>query len=195
MNETLLIRRNYYDCDDSFGQCPKKGNTATVLERVEKELLDMGHEVNQVYLNNKTINSCLGCCACHKYPDEIACVHQDDAIQVLEQMIASDAILLASPIYFWSFTAQMKALIDRSYALVTNYQRPEHNSLLKGIRVGLLVTGGDSYEDNAEEMFKVHGRFVDFLCAEQAGELYVGDWVESAGLGVDVQRLAESLVS
>jgi multimeric flavodoxin WrbA len=181
------------------GSARKKGNTATILGLVEKELVSMGHDVQQIPLINKVIKGCLGCCACHKYPDEIACVRKDDAIEILEQMISSDVILFASPIYFWGFTAQLKALIDRSYSLVTGYQTPEHNSLVRGKRVGLLVTGGDSYENNAESMFTAHERFVDFLYAEKSGELYIGGCDVSAEVPEEVNSkalaLAQKLVS
>jgi multimeric flavodoxin WrbA len=48
----------------------------------------------------------------------------------MAQMISSDAVLFASPIYFWGFSAQIKVLIDRGYSLVTNYHKPGHTSLM-----------------------------------------------------------------
>jgi multimeric flavodoxin WrbA len=157
-----------------LGSGKKKGNTATVLGWVEAELNTMGHAVERINLNNKSIGGCLGCAKCRDKPDEIACVQKDDAIGIMEKMISADAVVFASPIYFWSFSAQMKALIDRGYALVTNYHKPGHTSLMKGKRVGLLVTGADNFEDNAEGMFTAFDRMVDFLLARKSGELYVG---------------------
>ena len=65
----------------------------------------------------------------------------------------SDAVLFTSPVYFWGFTSQLKRLIDRGYALVTNYHQPGHTSLMENKRLGLLVTGADAYENNAEGQF------------------------------------------
>ena len=157
-----------------LGSAKKKGNTATVLGWIEEELKTMGHTAERIYLNNKSIGGCLGCAKCRENPDEIACVQKDDAIDIMEQMISADAVLFASPIYFWGFSAQMKALIDRGYSLVTNYHKPGHTSLMKGKRIGLLVTGADAFEDNAEGMFTAFDRIVDFLLARKSGELYVG---------------------
>ncbi len=157
-----------------LGSAKKKGNTATVLGWIEEELKTMGYTAERIYLNNKSIGSCLGCAKCRDNPDEIACVQKDDAIDIMEQMISADAVLFASPIYFWGFSAQMKALIDRGYSLVTNYHKPGHTSLMKGKRIGLLVTGADAFEDNAEGMFTAFDRIVDFLLARKSGELYVG---------------------
>ncbi|MEK6193382.1 MAG: NAD(P)H-dependent oxidoreductase, partial [Deltaproteobacteria bacterium] len=140
----------------------------------------------------------IGCAKCRDYPDEIACVQEDDAAGIMEQMIASDAVLYASPLYFWGFTAQIKALIDRGYALVTNYHQPNQTSLMKGKRVGLLATGGGAYENNAEGMFAAFDRMVGFLLAQKAGELYVGGCSVPAELPADVKdkaaELARSLV-
>ena len=181
-----------------LGSAKKKGNTATVLSWVEEELESSGHHVDRIYLNNKTINACLGCAKCRETPNEIACVQKDDAIDIMEQMISSEVVLYASPIYFWGFSAQLKALIDRCYSLVTNYHKPGHSSLMRGKRIGLLVTGADAYEENAEGMFSTFDRIVDYLLAKKAGELYVGECSVPSDLPGAVKeqaiKLARSLV-
>ena len=182
-----------------LGSSKKKGNTATVLGWVEEDLKKRGHEVERIFLHNKSIGGCLGCAKCRDNPDEIACVQKDDAIDIMEQMIASNAVLYASPIYFWGFSAQIKALIDRSYSLVTNYHKPGHTSLMEGKNIGLLVTGADAYEDNAEGMFAAFDRIVDFLLARKSGELYVGECSVPSELSEAVKdkalELAWSLVA
>jgi multimeric flavodoxin WrbA len=116
----------------------------------------------------------------------------------MEKMISSEVTLFASPIYFWGFPAQIKALIDRGYSLVTNYHKPGHTSLMEGKRIGLLVTGADAYEENAEGMFTAFNRIVDFLLARKTGELYVGECSVPAELSAEVKNkaleLARSLV-
>ena len=182
-----------------LGSAKKKGNTATVLGWVEEELQSLGHDVERIYLNNKSIGGCLGCAKCRENPDEIACVQKDDTIDIMEQMISSEVVLFASPIYFWGFSSQIKALIDRGYSLVTNYHKPGHTSLMKGKRIGLLVTGADAYEENAEGLFTAFDRIVDFLLAKKSGELYVGECSAPAELSEAVRNnaleLARSLVS
>jgi len=181
-----------------LGSAKKKGNTATVLGWVEEELQSLGHDVERIYLNNKSIRGCLGCAKCRENPNEIACVQNDDAVDIMEQMISSEVVLFASPIYFWGFSAQIKALIDRGYSLVTNYHKPGHTSLMKGKRIGLLVTGAGAYEENAEGMFTAFDRIVDFLLARKSGELYVGECSVPAELSEEVKNkaleLARSLV-
>ena len=94
-----------------LGSAKKKGNTATVLGWVEEELKSLGHDVERIYLNNKSIRGCLGCAKCRENPDEIACVQNDDAIDIMEQMISSEVILYASPIYFWGFRPKSRPLL------------------------------------------------------------------------------------
>jgi multimeric flavodoxin WrbA len=182
-----------------LGSAKKKGNTATVLGWTEDALESMGHDVERIYLNSKTIKGCLGCAKCRETPDEIACVQKDDAEDVLSRMMASDVVLYASPIYFWEFSAQIKALIDRSYALVANYHQPGHTSLMKGKRVGLLVTGAGAYKQNAEGIFTAFDRIADFLLAGKSGELYVGGCSVPSELSETVKdqavELARSLVA
>ena len=182
-----------------LGSPKKKGNTATVLSWIEDELRLKGHNVINIHLNNKSIKGCLGCGKCREKPDEIACVQKDDTTDILRNMISSDAVLFASPIYFWGFSAQLKLLIDRAYSLVTNYHKPGHTSLMKGKRIGLLVTGADEFEDNAEGVFTAFNRFSEFLLTEKSGELYVGGCSSPSALPKDLKiktsKLAQSLMS
>ena len=62
-----------------------------------------------------------GCYACQ----EGACPQKDDAQEILEKMLAADVLVLATPVYFYTMCAQLKALIDRSAAIfprLTNKQ-------------------------------------------------------------------------
>lgn len=158
-----------------LGSARKKGNTATVLGWVEEELKSGGHEVKRVSLSDKVVKGCLGCGKCRELPQKPGCVQKDDAREILERMIRAQVTLFASPIYFWGFSSQMKALIDRGYSLVTNAYEPGHTSRLEGQRQALLVTGAGGYENNAEPLFVAFDRIVDFYRGIKAGELYIGD--------------------
>lgn len=173
-----------------LGSAKKNGNTATTLSFVEKEMEAQGHEVERVYLNNKDINGCLGCAKCRPYPDEIACVQDDDAIGIMEKMIESDVILFTSPVYFWGFTAQLKGLVDRCYSLVTQYHQPDQTSLLKGKTIGLIATGGSGYEENAEGMFFAFHKFAGFLLAGKNEKLFIGKCKPPEGLPKDTEEKA-----
>jgi len=141
-----------------LGSPRERGNTATVLGLFEELIAQQGHEVDRIHIIDYEVNGCLGCQACQKVSQELACRQQDDAVGIFKRMIASDSVVYATPLYTYGFTAQMKALIDREYCLVTGYGSPEFRSLLKGKRSALLVTCGGGIEENADLIQKVFDR-------------------------------------
>ncbi len=68
-----------------------------------------------------------------------------------------------------------------------------HTSLMDGKRLGLLVTGADAYENNAEGLFSAFDRIAGFLLAGKTGELYVGGCSSPADLPETVRDQAVSL--
>ena len=72
---------------------------------------EAGHRVEIIRLSEKDIHYCTGCCSCVRKPG--ACVQQDDMAEIHEKILAADVLVLASPVYFRSYNAQMKTLIDR----------------------------------------------------------------------------------
>lgn len=184
------------------GSPKKKGNTATILGWVEDELKSLGHEVESIYLNSKNINGCLACGKCKeksKNKDEfgtmdrseaIGCIQDDYAPVILEKMVNAQLVIFASPLYFWGFSAQMKALIDRTYSLYINYHMPDHASLVDGQKQALLVTGGGSYENNAEAVFTAFSRMQKPHKAVKAGELFIGNCSSPDKLDISVKEQA-----
>lgn len=64
-----------------------------------------------ISLREKSIHCSTGCLA---YLQTGACVQRDDTAEILEKMLTADVIVLATPVYFYSMSAQMKMLIDRT---------------------------------------------------------------------------------
>lgn len=172
------------------GSARKKGNTARVLAWVEEELTAMGHEVTSIYLGNKNLNGCLGCARCKDKPDEIGCVQTDDIPEILGQLVRAKAVVFSSPLYFWGVTAQLKAVIDRTYSLYTRYHQPGHASLIEGQRQGLLVTGAGPWENNAEAAFDAFGRLQKPHKAVNAAQLFVGSCTTPADMGEEIREQA-----
>ena len=90
----------------------KNGNSALLAEEFARGAADAGHRVEIISLRDKNIGFCRGCYGCRSG----ACVLKDDMAEVLQKMIDADVIVLASPVYFYSIDAQLKALIDRTVA-------------------------------------------------------------------------------
>ncbi|HSR33808.1 MAG TPA: flavodoxin family protein [Anaerolineae bacterium] len=141
-----------------LGSPRARGNTATVLGKFEELMAQQRHEVTRISITDYEVNGCLGCQACQNASKALACRQQDDAVAIFKRMIASDAVVYATPLYTYGFTAQMKALIDREYCLVTGYGSPEYRSQLRGKPSALLVTCGGGIEENADLIQKVFDR-------------------------------------
>ena len=94
---------------------PRKGGNSDILcEEFLRGAREAGHQVEKVRPTEKKIAPCLGCYYCASHGGE--CVRRDDMADLLQQMIDADVIVLASPVYFYSINAQLKAVIDRTVA-------------------------------------------------------------------------------
>ena len=108
----------------------KGGNSEQLCEEFMRGAKETGNEVELVSLRGKRMNFCLGCEACRKNGG--TCVHQDDVPEILDQILARDVLVLATPVYYYDFTAQMKTLIDRTFAKVGVIQDKEAYLLMAG---------------------------------------------------------------
>ncbi|PLX41242.1 MAG: NADPH-dependent FMN reductase [Deltaproteobacteria bacterium] len=172
------------------GGARKSGNTSTVTGWVVEELGSMGHEVERITLQDKDIKGCLACMKCKGKADEVGCVIKDDAISILEKMVAAELVLFTSPLYFWGVAGPLKSLIDRSYSLYIDYHQPTHASLVEGQRQALLVTGAGPWENNAEATFTAFNRLQRPHMAVKAGELFIGRCAAPEDLGEGVKKEA-----
>jgi len=156
------------------GSARKNGNTAKVIGWIQDELVSFGHETEYVYLTSKKLKGCLACGKCKEKPDTVGCVQKDDIPEILEKMVKSQAVIFASPLYFWGVSSQLKTLIDRTYSLYVDYHMPGHASLVEGQRQALVVTGAGPYENNAEGVFEAFRRMQNPHKSINAGELFIG---------------------
>ncbi|MGN0664638.1 MAG: flavodoxin family protein, partial [Negativibacillus sp.] len=93
------------------------GNTAELCKPVIAALQDNQAQVRYVTLADKNIHPCKGCYACQNVEGVYGCVQNDDMYPIVEDILWADCIILATPIYSWYCTGEMKALLDRHYGL------------------------------------------------------------------------------
>lgn len=99
-----------------------KGNSNALCDEFIKGAVETNHQVEKVVLAEKKINYCKGCYACR---GDGRCAQKDDMAPILDAMVAADAIVLATPVYFYTMCAQMKTLIDRTVAQYTKITNKE----------------------------------------------------------------------
>ena len=90
---------------------PRRGGNSDLLaDEFMRGVQDCGHNAEKIFLKDKKVNYCSGCGVCY---DTKKCVQNDDAAEILEKIATSDVIVLATPVYFYTMSAQLKTLIDR----------------------------------------------------------------------------------
>lgn len=101
----------------------RDGNSDTLCNEFMRGAAEAGNEVEKIFLRDKTVHYCTGCstCSLHHQP----CPQQDDAAGIIGQMLVADVIVMATPVYFYTMSAQMKTLIDRCCGLYTEMKNKE----------------------------------------------------------------------
>lgn len=93
------------------GSPRKGGNSDLLCDAFIKGAREVGHETEKLYVEDLKVGGCKACYACRGTG---VCFQKDDMAGVLEKMIAADVIVLATPVYFYSLSGQLKTLIDRT---------------------------------------------------------------------------------
>ena len=97
------------------GSPRKNGNTSALADSFVKGASENENIITEVILKDKTIGDCVGCGACQR--NRGICVQKDDMTEIYEEMKKADIIVLASPVYFYTWTSLMKRMIDRTFAV------------------------------------------------------------------------------
>jgi multimeric flavodoxin WrbA len=145
------------------GSPRQEGNSAILAEQAAAGAKQAGGQVETVSLHELDIRPCDACDMCQGSVD-IDCVIEDDMQALYPKVRAADAIVYASPVYWFSVSAQLKLFIDRCYGIWDEEEAPE-DSDLAGKKIGVVLTygGNDPYESgaiNAIRMFQDMFRYV-----------------------------------
>ena len=92
-----------------------KSNSAAFAAAFKEGAEGAGHSAEIVNVGKMKVNGCLGCEYCHK-AGAGKCVQKDDMQELYPKLAEADMVVIASPIYYWSFTGQMQSVISRFYA-------------------------------------------------------------------------------
>ena len=103
---------------------PRRGGNSDLLcDEFLQGALDGGNVAEKIFLRDKNIHPCLGCSVCSQYGKP--CPQKDDAAEVIDKMLAADVIVMATPVYFYAMSAQMKMMIDRCCGPYTKMKNKE----------------------------------------------------------------------
>ncbi|MDR0335557.1 MAG: flavodoxin family protein [Planctomycetaceae bacterium] len=97
------------------GSPKSDGNTALALQTLLQEVQNEGIETELVTIGNQIIHGCIGCLRCAEQKNR-QCVSFNDAVnELLPKMIAADALVLGSPVYFSGINGTIKSFLDRAF--------------------------------------------------------------------------------
>ena len=109
------------------GSPRKGGNSDYLCDKFLQGAQEAGHDVEKIFISGKKIGYCRACYACR---DTHKCFQKDDMEEILAKIVEADVLVLASPVYFYSVDAQIKAVIDRTLARWTEIRDKEFYYIL-----------------------------------------------------------------
>lgn len=161
------------------GSPRKNGNSDILCDQFMKGAEEVGHQVEKIRVAEKNIGYCRACYACKTGP----CVLKDDMADVLQKMIDADVLVLASPVYFYSIDAQLKAVIDRSLARWTEVKNKEFY---------YIMTAADTEISSMETTLACFRGYADCVKgAKEMGVIY-GTGVYQMGEVKDTKAMKEA---
>lgn len=160
------------------GSPRKQGNTNWLTDIVAASMEKAGCFVRSFDLYDMTILPCLACRNCQKDRTAPRCIRNDDMQTIFREVLTSDLILLASPVYSWYCTPPVKAALDRMvYAMNKFYGAEKGPALWAGKSLALITTcgyrpekGADLFEEGMKRYCK-HSSLVyrGMLCERHLG--------------------------
>lgn len=170
------------------GSAHKNGTSALLADRFIEGAKEAGHEIFRFDAAFEKVNPCLACeyCSAHN----TVCVHKDSMEKLNEKLIDADVIVFATPLYYYTVSAQLKAVMDRFHA---------KNAIISGNKKAIMLA--TSYGDDAQTMDGLDKMFdlsLRFLNWEKAGTVYatgcpVREMLENTNYPQQAYELGKSL--
>lgn len=98
------------------GSPRKTGNTSALVKAFMEGAESVGNPVTEFFLDKMDIHGCKGCFGGHS-SKECPCVQKDDMAQIYPAVKECDVVILASPLYYWTMSGQLRTALDRLFAL------------------------------------------------------------------------------
>ena len=143
---------------------PRKGGNTDLLVEAFVKGASQKHHVEVMSVRDYKVNPCMGCNACFKSKDNI-CAQKDDMSLIYEKMNLADILVIASPVYFYGLSAQLKTVIDRC-----------HNPIRDTFRIkkmALLLVGAATLPELFDSIFVQYKLCLNFFKLEDAGRVLV----------------------
>ncbi len=152
------------------GSPRKNGNSNTLAEHFIKGAEEAGHKVVRFDSAFKNVHPCIACNKCGMNGE---CVFKDDFEFVRNNIVDADAVVFATPMYYFGISAQIKAVIDRFYAINGQIHVPK--------KAVLIMTYADTSSKEAQPIISHYETLLNYLGWSDAGKVIAsGVWTEGS---------------
>ena len=145
------------------------GNTKELVKAFVKGAESAGNTVQVFDLQKMNIHGCLGCCMGGK--DEASpCVQKDGMERIYPAYREADILVLASPMYYWNFSGQLKCAFDRLFAVAecnAGYANPRKDCVM-------LMAAEGADKDNFEPVLHYYEALLRHMGWKNLGTVLAG---------------------
>jgi multimeric flavodoxin WrbA len=151
-----------------LGSPRKKGNSAILADQITKGAKSARAKVETIYLHGKTIAPCKACFACQKKNSK-GCSIKDDMQDIYLKLLEADAWVIASPVYWFTMSAQTKIFMDRCFALPAYQKDP---FIGKRIAIAMTYGGEDPFDSGCVNALRTFQDAFGYIEAQIVGMVY-----------------------
>ena len=157
----------------------RKGGNTDLLAQAFAESAGKRHEVELVSVADYAVHPCIGCNSCYTSEGH-RCFQNDDMQQIYGKLEQADILVIASPVYFYGISAQLKAVVDRLHSPVRNGFPIR--------KLGLILVGAAELPDLFDPVILQYKMLLRFFHLENIGMVLVpgakdkGDVLATGGI-------------
>ncbi|SFX90530.1 flavodoxin family protein [Ruminococcus sp. XPD3002] len=144
------------------GSMRKNGNTSRLAQSFAEGAANNNVEI--VSVADYEVNPCLGCNSCFTREGN-QCFQKDDMVQIYEKLRKADIVVIASPVYFYGISSQLKAVVDRLHTPMRNMFHIK--------KLGLILVGAAELPNLFDPILMQYQMVLDFFKLESIGNVLV----------------------
>lgn len=142
----------------------RKGGNTDLLAQSFAEGVSKNNIVDVVSVADYSINPCIGCNSCFTRENNL-CFQNDDMIEIYDKLRNADIVAVASPVYFYGISAQLKAVIDRLHTPMRNEFHIK--------KLALLLVGAATLPELFDSIIMQYQLILNFFHLEDLGMVLV----------------------
>ncbi len=173
------------------GSARLNGNSNSLMRTAVESAVKRGATAEILYARKLDVQGCLGCDGCKRSADS-TCVVDDDMHRVYALLKECDVLVVATPVYFYSMTSWLKAIVDRFYGLLDPDSEPR---LEKGKGFYAITSEEEERAYTGQQVIATLMRGLAWFGMDLRGELVAvdvgkaGDWKKRQDLIQAAERL------